>query len=226
MATFKGQFCSIVLIGKQDPEIINHDFLLRKGILPIKQSPFKDLLAGKKPFTGFFWSPAFVRVEYETINIVVEQGRCQVVDNKFNTPTSSPIIALVQNYIKVLLPSTPPTLIGINFNGIFQFAGEGEEQALDARLGINKSTLATITASAEKSLQINPSVSFPWQAGRIKLDIGKQKTSPPSAGVNFNYEFASSPHSIDPVLEILNDFDKIYEKFLELLRALKTEKEG
>ena len=44
MPLFEGKFFNIVFIGRLNPQILNHDFLLNNRVLPEDKEPFKTLV--------------------------------------------------------------------------------------------------------------------------------------------------------------------------------------
>jgi hypothetical protein len=122
MPSFKGQFFSIVFIGRQNPQILNHDFLFSHGVLPKDKEPFKNLFAKQdsQPFTEFISTPVITSIKYGPISLVVEENRYQIIDNRFEDPPSSPIIQITKKYFEELLRYLPVAidLIGRCFSSI------------------------------------------------------------------------------------------------------------
>ena len=61
MPIFRGQFASIILLGKHNPQTLNHDFLVGHNVLPREFDPFRLLSEEwdpeKKPFSEFIPHP-------------------------------------------------------------------------------------------------------------------------------------------------------------------------
>ena len=89
MPSFEGQSLSIVFTGKQNPRILNHDFLLNNGVLPKNKEPFKGLFAKQDsdPFTDFLSTPVLACIRYAPINLLVEENRYQIRDDRFEDST-------------------------------------------------------------------------------------------------------------------------------------------
>ena len=102
MPIFSPTFFSIVFLGSHNPQILNHDFLLKNQVLPIKEEPFSSLIekASEKhpPFTQYVSTPLVTTLSYEWISIIIEQNRYQIKDVNFKTPLESPIISISKEY--------------------------------------------------------------------------------------------------------------------------------
>ena len=61
MPSFKYKFFNIVVLGRHNPQILTHDFLINNKILPVTQEPFLTLLREAKekvkPFNQFISTP-------------------------------------------------------------------------------------------------------------------------------------------------------------------------
>jgi hypothetical protein len=224
MAKFKGKFASIVLLGRQNPQILNHDFLVKNGVLPLDQEPFRGLeaKANGRPFTQFISVPVMTTLSYGPVTIVVEENRYQITDNAFGNPKQSPIVGMTQRYFGELLRHTPFTVGGINLNGDIAFADAEEERQFDTRAGLSPETLGRIAGSEETRAGLT--VMFPWHKGVVEVQLPKAKNRPGLGGVNFNYEFKYS--DIDSFLANLSDAGMVYDRFCELLGALGVEIEA
>ncbi len=222
MSTFTGRFLSIVFLGRQNPQILNHDFLITHGVLPKDKAPFKELFAKKdgQPFTEFISTPVLSSIKYGSISITIEEGRFQIIDNKFENPPASPIIEITKNYFGRLLRYTPLQIGGINLNGIIQFANDEEEQGLATRLGISRESLSKTTGASD--LQIGVSFSFAWKAGRIGVRLPQPKEDSKERDLHFNYEFKCE--DIDSSLGHLDEIGQVCEKFNNLLNSLNIER--
>lgn len=220
MPIFEGQFISIVFIGKQNPQVLNHDFLLSKGILPKDQNPFKDLFAAqdRQPFTTFVATPNFATITYGPICIAVESNRYQITDNDFKEPPLSPIIQITKKYSETLLQDTPPQVGGVNLNGIIKFTDDSDEQVLDERMGISKEHLSKIISSPNVRIALN--FHFPWHKGIVDIQLPKLKGSPRLGAINLNYEFKNPDANLNGFLKNLDDFPEVYRKFTALLKSL------
>jgi len=80
MADIKKDFVNLVLIGGQNPQILNVDFLRTNDIVSPDQPPFKELFAKNKPFTKFVSTPVFANLVLENIEFTVDEQRFMIRD--------------------------------------------------------------------------------------------------------------------------------------------------
>ena len=218
MPTFEGQFLSIVFTGRHNPQILNHDFLVKNEILPKDEAPFIELFdkQDSNPFTEFISTPVLSSLKYGPISIVIEESRYQIMDGRFNGKPETTIIDISRRYFGKLLRHTPLKLGGFNFNGIIEFADIQDEQPFYDRLGLRSERLAEITGATE--MQIGVVLSYSWAGGMIEVALRRDKAYSPKGQLNFNYEFEYK--DIDSFLGNLDDFEKVYQKFSKLLQSL------
>ncbi len=187
MATLTKNFFSIVLIGRHNPQILNHDFLVKNDVLP-RQEPFlrQDLPEGEKPFTRFFSTPPVTQISYGKFTFIVQEDRFQAVDETGKNPANSPIIAITKKYFGELLVHTPLTVGGLNFNCTLVYTEPGEEDRIDAKIGINLDVAREAFRSRE--LTTGMTAAFPFAAGQMSVVTSKRLLER-QANLNFNYEF-------------------------------------
>jgi len=221
MATFEGLFSSIVLIGMQNPQILNHDFLVNHNVLPKDQLPFKELFAkeGSPPFTEFISTPILATIRYGPISITVDESRYQITDRRFEHAPSSQIIHITQKYFGELLRYTPIQLGGVNLNGNLRFADPDDEKAFDEILGFDRARLCQIAGTTD--VRTGVFFSYPWNNGIVEAQLPKPKDRSKLGTINFNYEFKYQ--DIDSFLANLDDFGKVYASFKSFLKSLGVE---
>jgi len=221
MATFEGVFSSIVFIGRHNPQILNHDFLVKHNVLPKDQPPFKELFAkeGAQPFSEFISTPVLATIKYGPISIVVEESHFQTVDRRFEDPPSSPIMQIAKRYFGELLRYTPLQLGGINLNGVIRFSDVKDEHAFDERLGVDRAPLSGMVRTTD--VRMGLFFSYPWKNGIVEVQLPKPKDRSKLGTINFNYEFKYK--DIDGFLANLDDFGKVYATFKSLLKSLGIE---
>jgi hypothetical protein len=229
MATFKGQFASIVLIGRHNPQILNHDFLARHEVLPRESEPFRSLLAdsgkvsgfGESPFTEFISTPLVSSIRYGPISIMVEESRFQILDNGFfEHPSNSTIVDITKQYFGRLLVHTPLQFGGVNFNGLVSFRNLEDEWAFDKRVGMDRSTFQS-WARASDDLRISTKVSFQREDYMVEFQVMKAKVATENCVVNINYEHKFS--SLDDMMMWIGSIDELYRDFVGVLRSLHVE---
>ncbi|MBW1614417.1 MAG: hypothetical protein JRJ57_10705 [Deltaproteobacteria bacterium] len=223
MSIFDLKLFSIVFIGRQNPQILNHDFLIKNEVLPVKREPFKSLIKDssqkKPPFTSYLSTPVVTALDYKWISIIVEENRFQIKDAKFKVPSKSPIITITKEYFGTLLKYTPFQLGGINFGGELKFSDLEEERNFDDRLGIDNKKFETYFKV--NKIRISNRITFPWNDDQLELRIDKPKKDLNISNLNFNFEFTYE--NIDSFIGKLGKVDKVYMKFKEILRKLNVE---
>ena len=217
-------FFSIIFTGRQNPQILNHDFLIDNKVLPENEEPFKTLLSGEnsKPFTDYISTPVITSLKYGPISIIVEENRFQIMDIRFENPLSSPIINITKKYFGDILRFTPFILGGVNFNGIIKFDDRKEEETFDKQLGIEREKVINIFGFDD--IRIGFSFSYPFNEGIVEVNLPKIKDRSKPGAINFNYEFKYK--DIESFLGNLDDLPLIYEKFNIIIDLLNIRGES
>jgi hypothetical protein len=224
MPSFKGVFFSIVLLGRQNPQILNHDFLVKHGILPPDKEPFKDLLKQEdsQPFTEFISTPIISSIKYGFISIAVQENLYQITDSRLESPSESAIIPITKKYFGEILRYTPFLLGGINFNGSITFSNVDDEQRFDENSGINRNIINNLAGTI--NTRIGTILSFPSEEGVIEIQMIKPKDRALPGIINFNYEFEYK--DIDSFLGNFDGTLSLYGKFVSFLRSLDVGSES
>ena len=208
MAAAKQNFFSIVLVGRPNPQILNHEFLVQNGVLPKHEPFFRDLKEGESPFTEFFSTPPMAQITYEKYSLLVREDRYQAMDTTGSDPCTSPMIAITKRYFGDLLKYTPFNLGGVNLNCDLVFESQAEMERLDAALGIERDR--TATAFEATGLTMNITATFPFENGRIMVVVAKPKDATKPTKLNFNHEF-EYPGSMEAFLSRLDDVKKVVD---------------
>ena len=219
MPIFEGKFFSIIFLGRQNPQILNHDFLINNKILPEDVEPFDELLLKEKPkqFTEFVSTPILTAINYNFIKIIIEENRYQITDLRFLDPLLSPIIPITKKYFGEILKYTPLKLGGINLNGIIKFADKEDEEVFDKQFGLYHKNLLEIFGDGE-DIRLGLTLSFPWNKGILEVNLPKNKDCSEPGAINFNYEFKYE--NMDSFIKNLDDLEIIYDKFNNILDKL------
>ena len=223
MPEFEGKFFSIIFLGKQNPQILNHDFLIKNEVLPVDEEPFVSLFnqEDSNPFSDFISTPVLTSIKYGPISIIVEENRFQIMDLRFENILSSPIISITKKYFGDILRYTPFVMGGINFNGLIQFENSMDEYQFDTKLGFNREKIKKIIYTED--IRLGFLVSYPWKNGLIELNLPKSKERSKPGGINFNYEFQYN--DINTFIGNIDDLPLIYDEFNNIIDALKIRRE-
>jgi hypothetical protein len=229
MATFKGQFASFVLIGRHNPQILNHDFLVRHNVLPRESEPFRSLLAdsargpgsGESPFSDFISTPVASSIRYGPIAMTVDELRFQIVDHGyFDHPSNTTIVDITKRYFGELLIHTPLHIGGVNFNGLVVFRNLEDEWAFDSRIGISRSVVQS-WAKAPDNLRISSKVSFTREHYSVEFQVTKAKELTDNGLVNMNYEHKFN--SLPDMMKWVGSIEELYRDFVGVLQSLDVE---
>lgn len=104
---------TIVAAGGQNPNIINHDFLVSKSIIAEATDPPVSII-----------TPPVSQLTYENFRITVEQARF-VIDQKLTKDTGLFASQYIKRYYEVL-PYTPMSAFGVNLSGEVTWESEKE----------------------------------------------------------------------------------------------------
>jgi hypothetical protein len=223
MPTFKLNFFSIVLVGRQNPQILNHDFLINNQVIPISKEPFKTLIKKSSkdnpPFTQYLSTPVVTQLAYNWISIIVQESRFQIIDNKVSAPSKSPIISFTKKYFGEILRYTPFQLGGLNFNGELKFSNKSDENNFDKMLGINIEKFKS-NFNIKNQIQFESKINFPLDNGQGQINVSKPKKMQNIGIANFNFEFGYE--DIDSFMTRLDEAERFFEFFKEMLVKLKV----
>ena len=71
-------------------------------------------------------------------------------------------------------------------------------------------------------VQYSTKINFPWNEDKVELRIDKPKSIQGTGGLNFNFEFIYE--NIDSFIGKLDEADRVYQKFNEILKKLNVGK--
>lgn len=221
MPVFQGQFISIVFIGRHNPRILNHDFLVRNQVLPADTEPFASRLARQdgQPFDEFVSVPVFTTIRYGPISILVDENRYQIRDDRFRSPALSPIVGITKKYFGDLLRYTPLQAGGVNLNGLVTFENDEDEKAFDAKTGLDRAAGAALLGASDVKGSIT--LTALGDDATTEVRVSKPRDGASRAELNFNYEFRYT--DIDSFLRRLDDTAPIYQRFCSLVSRLGME---
>lgn len=221
MITCQSKFFSIILIGRQNPQILTHDFLLKNNIIPFDKSPFKDIATKQpeeKPYSDFLSTPVLTKLTYKNINIIVEEGRYQITDISNTLPTDSPIVIFTKNYFSVL-KYTPFVLGGFNFNNLITFSSKDEKVGFENKFISDRNSI--YKELGINNFEISLQVDCPFNQNKIEVSISKIIGNDLAKVLNFNYEFRYK--DIDSFIGNLDEVSILLDKFKSILSKLNIQ---
>lgn len=221
MITAQPKFISIIFIGRQNPQILNHDFLLQNNILPTDKSPFREAVLGEnkeKPFSDFISTPVLSKLTYKNINIVIEESRYQILDSASVNPTESPIVEFTKRYFS-LLKYTPIALGGFNFNYLIQFGSKEERIAFENKFISDRNGVYKEIGIV--NFEIGLKIECPFNDNKIEITFGKLPGNDLLKAINFNYEFRY--RDMNSFLANLDDSPILFGKLKDILTKLKVQ---
>jgi hypothetical protein len=215
------KFFSIILIGRLNPQILNHDFLLKNNIIPLEKSPFKDIVIGKpeqNAFEDYVSTPVLSRLRYKNIDIVIEESRYQITDIGHISPSESSIIDFTKNYF-LLLKHTPLSFGGINFNSHLIFDSDKEKASFEDKFISNRDGFYKNLGINNFDVSIKLDFVLPGPQNKVELSFNKLRASPLVKMINFNYGF-SFTIGMEAFLKNLDDVSNLFQKYGEILTKL------
>jgi len=221
MINCQPKFFSIIFIGRQNPQILTHDFLLKNNIIPFDKAPFKDIVSKQpedKPFSDFLSTPVLTKLTYKNINIVIEESRYQITDTANISPLESPIIQFTKNYFSVL-KYTPLGLGGFNFNYFISFGSKDEKLEFENSFISDRNEIYKELGftNFEVSLQL----ACPFNQNKLEFAIARVTANDLAKVFNFNYEFRYK--EIDSFLANLDDIPILLKQITGMFAKLKIQ---
>ncbi len=217
------KFFSIILIGRLNPQILNHDFLLKNNIIPLEKSPFKDIIISKpeqNAFDDYVSTPVLSRLKYKNIDIVIEESRYQITDTAIAhiSPSESPIIDFTKSYFS-LLEHTPLSFGGINFNSHLIFDSDKEKISFEDNFISKRDGFFKDLGINNFDVSLKLDFVFPGPQNKVELSLNKLRASPLVKMINLNYEFSFAT-GMDIFLKNLDSVSDLFQRYREILTKL------
>lgn len=189
MVEVKKHSINLVAIGRQNPQIINADWLKANNIVPSDKSPFKELFAQKEPFSKFVSTPVFTNLILGPIEFIVDQERFLITDTAINEWSDTPIIQISKEYFSVL-HHTPIRLVGINMAVKLTFSDLKEDSFFQELFLPKESKLFKAIDNKGVNASTILRYSYPNGNGRLTLGLGElRRKERIERMVHLNYEF-------------------------------------
>ncbi|MBN2018706.1 MAG: hypothetical protein JW749_00600 [Sedimentisphaerales bacterium] len=189
MVDVKRHSINLVAIGRQNPQIINTDWLKAYKIVPLDEPPFKELFAKKEPFSKFVSTPVFTNLALGPIEFIVDQERFQITDTAINEWRDTCIIQISEKYFSVLC-HTPIRIVGINMVVKLTFSNPEEDSIFQELFFPKESPVFKAIANQNINASAALRYSYPNGDGRLILGIGElRRKEKIERMVNLNYEF-------------------------------------
>lgn len=218
---FEPKFFSIILIGRLNPQILTHDFLLKNNILPLDKSPFKDIQVTnpeQKPYDNFISTPVVARLQYRNINVVIEEGRYQITDNSGVDPLGSVITDFTKNYFTVL-KFTPLALGGINFNTLIHFESAKEKRSFEDMFIVDRNNFYK-DLIGNCNFELGFQIECPCADGKSRIKVAiDNRANELTKVLNFNWEFGLN-NGMESLLQSINRIPELYQQYNGIVEKL------
>jgi hypothetical protein len=218
LAKLTKSFLSLVAVGSQNPQILNIDFLKQNKILPLDDPTFNEFIKDKPP-TEFVSLPGFSKMVLNNIEFHIDVKRFQIRDNAVSDWLSTRILPIAVKYFEIL-PHTPLSAIGLNFNFTMDFESESEEQKLIQALIPHNKVVSNLISSDK----VDANCSFIYHCP----EIGAQLTISIQNSINvdhqriLNMNFQSTPGTITAkeIKQFSDKFSHMVKKCTQMVEGL------
>lgn len=221
MATRSKNFISFVALGRQNPQILNLDFLKANGIIAVDEPPFDDILKQEKPTTKFVSVPGFTNLVLGNIAFIVDEQRFQIRDGAIREWTETKILDIAKKYYEVL-QYTPLKLVGMNLNSTISFGTPEEAMNCQELCLPQDSPLARLISRDSISTSSILRYKYNKDGGRINLTIEHPNKESSKRIVNLNYEFdftdwANFKKELEKISDVAQYCESVLNQIMEVL---------
>jgi len=201
---------SVVVLGDMNPKILNHDWLIRERITPIKYHKSED--PEKTPFREFISTPPFSQLAYKDIIFTVELNKFQLL---INAPEYSQVYSnIAKKYFKTL-PHTPLKKLGLNVSGAIKFNSKKEEMDFDNKY-VKRGDALSKLIPAQKDIRFSFSVSYPKGKAYYLLDCKKDREGE-TARLSCNCEY-----DVNTLKQLTTNLDNAKIHIREMNRLVRS----
>jgi len=218
MAEVQKSSVNFVALGRQNPQILNVEWLKVNNIVPSDKEPFRTFFAREKQFDRFVSTPVFSNLLLGPIEFVIDEQRFQVQDKAIDQWPKSLIFQIAQRYFEVL-PHTPLRLVGVNLAAKILFASPDEDRKFQGLFLPNNAKLLEITETREGNASVVLRYPFPGAKARAALTINQRAKENYERLINFNYEVdCSDIETLKSTVSVLPDVGAYYDSILRKLK--------
>ena len=211
MAEYKHSFVNVTVLGRMNPQILTHDWLVKNKIITWRDFVTRDKT--KVPFSTYFNTPPMTQLAYGPLIFTIEESKFVLSDSKAGIEKSK-IYRMADKYFD-LLPHTPLTKVGFNVQGILTFKNTKEMKEFDSKY-INCGE-ALKQMAIGKGERISFAVSTKEGKAVYRLTCTKHPEEPKAIlGGNCEFDIKDSAG----LLEILSDSVKYVEELGQQQREI------
>ena len=211
MAEYKHSFVNVTVLGRMNPQILTHDWLVKSKIITWRDFVTRDKT--KAPFSTYFNTPPMTQLAYGPLVFTVEENKFVLLDSKAGIGKTK-IYRMAQQYFK-LLSHTPLTKVGFNVQGALTFKNPKEMKAFDSKYVNCGEALQQIAIG--KGERISFAVSTKEGKAVYRLTCTKHPEEPKAIlGGNCEFDIKDSTG----LLEILSDSGKYVEELGQQQREM------
>ena len=129
MAEYKHNFVNVTVLGRMNPQILTHDWLVKNRIINSRDFVNKD--ANQLAFSNYVNIPPMTQLAYGPLVFTVEENKFVLSDSKAGIGKTK-IYRMARQYFK-LLSHTPLTKVGFNVQGTLTFKNAREMKEFDSK---------------------------------------------------------------------------------------------
>ena len=129
MAEYKHNFVNVTVLGRMNPQILTHDWLLKNRIINSRDFVNKDKT--QTPFSNYINIPPMTQLGYGHLIFTIEENKFVLSDSKTEIAKTK-IYRMTKQYFN-LLSHTPLTKVGFNVQGTLTFKNIKELKEFDRK---------------------------------------------------------------------------------------------
>jgi hypothetical protein len=210
MTEYIQDLLNVVVIGNMNPQIINHEWLLKEKI--INEKYFVSSQPGESPFKQYISTPLLTQIIYDNIKFTVEMQRFELSTQQKNI--NSDIFNITKEYFSKLI-HTPVTRLGFNIIGFIKFKSVEELEKFNKKWLNYSDSLVNLVGNKEISLGFG--FTFKEDNALYRLDC-MAPDAQYRRQARFNCEF--NIKATTDIINILSDSLKYINRMDTLIKGL------